>query len=433
MNRTPLLSAIFLTFSFSLSTAAGLEYVDVNSTLSSIFSSTTDDNEGTTVFRSLNIPTGGKAESMGTAYTGLSDDTGFFEYNPAASSVMENTEVAVFHNAWIADSAMETIAATLRNGNMGMGVQLKCFYVPFTEYNLYGSRTAGSYYSETAATANISYNFLAGYTFRGLAAGMNFRTAWRNMPDYTDNDTDEIITGSGLAQSALGIMTDIGVMIRINAAKFYTDREPNLRIGLSANNIGIAITGFGSAQGITTDDPLPTKISAGIAYRPTAPVTITADFRQPVNLQDISTSGSWSAGTGFQIQTTAFFAVLGGFLIQGGNPRISMGSEFDVKGVKMDVNYTFDLTSSLNPVNHISLAAKLNLGDRGRAELGKKRDNYYAAGIAAYADGDLDTAILFWKEALKIDKRYDPALTGIKTAEKTKALYRHIVDIQSLD
>ena len=63
---------------------------------------------------------------------------------------------------------METLCATSRNGNLGYGAQFKCFYVPFSEYNLYGDRVAGSYYTETSATINVSYNFLAGYDFKGL-------------------------------------------------------------------------------------------------------------------------------------------------------------------------------------------------------------------------------------------------------------------------
>lgn len=410
-----------------------LDYSDVNSTLSDVFSSLIDDNEGTTTFRSLNIPTGGRAESMGTAYTGLSDDISFFEYNPAASSVMKNTEFAAFHNAWIADSAMETLAGTIRNGNLGLGGQLKCFYVPFSEYNLYGERVSGSYYSETSATANVSYDWLAGYKFKGLATGLNVRASWRSIPDYTDNDTNAIISGSGLAQSGLGLMADAGIMMRFNAAKFYTDRDANVRFGLSMNNIGVSLTGFGSSSGVQLDDPLPTKLSAGISYRPIASVVFSAEFRQPVNLQNISASGKWSAGTGFDVQVTNFFAVLGGFLIQGGNPRISLGSEFEIKGVKMDVNYTFDLTSSANPVNHISLAAKFNFGDRGRADIQKQVDNYYTAGLLFYAAGDLDNAIETWKKALAIDKHFDPAIDGIRAAENSQALYRHIVDIQNLD
>ena len=215
---------------------------DAGSTLADVFEWATDDNEGLTTFRSLNIPVGGRSESLGSACTALCDDISFFDYNPAASSVLPQTELAVFHNAWIADSAMETISATSRDGNFGYGAQVKCFYVPFSEYNLYGDRVGGSYYTETSATLNASYNFLAGYDFKGLAVGVNTRFSWRGAPDYTDNQTDEIISGSGLEQSALAVMADLGILLRFNFLKNFADRNPNLSFGLSLNNAGAAFT-----------------------------------------------------------------------------------------------------------------------------------------------------------------------------------------------
>ena len=219
-------SIAFLIFSFQFS-AFPLDLIDVDSALADIFGSFTDKNEGTTSFRSLNIPSGGRVEAMGTAFTGVSDDISFFDYNPAASAVLEKSEVAVFHNAWIADSAMETLSAARRNGNFGYGAQIKCFYVPFTEYNLFGDKLTGSYYSETSAAFNLSYNFLSGYSFKGIALGMNAKFAWRNVPDYTDSQSGEIISGSGLEQSSLAAMADFGIFTSFNFLKKFASTKPN--------------------------------------------------------------------------------------------------------------------------------------------------------------------------------------------------------------
>ena len=80
-------------FSFNLT---ALELKDVNSKLSDIFNFNHDSNEGTTVFRSLNIPSGGRAESLGTALTGLSDDINFLDYNPAGSAVLKILKLLFF-------------------------------------------------------------------------------------------------------------------------------------------------------------------------------------------------------------------------------------------------------------------------------------------------------------------------------------------------
>ncbi len=418
--------------------AYALDLSDVNGKLSDIFGSLSDDNEGRTVFRSLNIPVGGRAESLGTAVTGLCDDITFFDYNPAGSAVLSQTEAAFFHNTWIADSAMETIEGTTRFNNLGMGMQLKCFYVPFTEYNLFGDKVAGSYYSETSVTANMAYNFFSGYNFKGLAVGLNLRGTWRAMPDYTDNQTDEIISGSGLEQSALGLMADAGMLIRLNFLKNFTSVEPNLAFGFAVNNIGLAITGFSS--GLKLDDPLPTRISAGISYRPLKSFLFTGEIRQPVNIASITSSEKLSVATGMEVNITRFFDFEAGFMLAGANPRFSMGSQFLVKSIKMNVSYTLDLTSSFNPVNHISVAARLLLGDKGRGKKMLSAQAKYAEGLALYAKGtreDIIGAILKWNDAKKIAEsagtKYDPAIEAIRAAQDLLDIHDQINKFGTLE
>lgn len=390
------------------------------STLADIFSSSVDPNEGNTVFRSMNISSGGRTEALGTAFVALADDSSFFDFNPAASAILEQSEISVSHNAWIADSALETVALTRRNGNLGYGTQIKCFYVPFSEYNLYGDRVSGSYYSETSATFNIAYNFLAGYSFRGIAVGANAKLAWRSVPDYTDNRTDAIIPGSGLEQSALGIMADTGVLVRFNALKYYQDRNPNLNLALSLNNFGAAFTGFGSS--VKKDDDTPARISAGFSYKPFSRLTISTEVRKPISISSISSSGKISFGTGIETQVTKNFAFQLGFLLQGANPRFSLGSEFDISRIKMDVAYTLDLTSSMNPVNHISLSAKIKFGDRGRKIAMSKVDECYLDGLKLYAEGNYDEAIVKWEEAIltaarsPLNIKFEPAILARETA-----------------
>lgn len=418
MKRTIVLSLCLI---FSLTARLqvnALDYTEISNFLTDSFFSTYGSNEGTTSFRSLLIPIGGRAESLGSSYTGLSDDVSYIDYNPAASSINKESEIALFHNAWIADSAIETIAGTTRFGNLGIGGKVSCFYVPFSEYDSFGTKLTGSYYSETTAVLNVSYNFSAGYTFKGLAAGLNVKAAWRSIPDYCDNDTGEIISGSGLEQSALGLMADAGIMMQFNIGKFYISRAPNVRIGLSVSNLGAAITGFKSDDGLKLDDSLPSSIGIGISYKCIRPLTMLLEFRQPFDLTDISSYQMLSAGTGAELQITDFFSVLTGFQLKGGNPRISLGSEFEFFKMRMNVNYTLDLTSSLNPVNHISLSAKLLLGDRGREEKQRQVDRLYNEGVACFAKRDFEKAIEYWEEALKINRHFDPAKTGIKNARQ---------------
>lgn len=411
-----------------------LSYTDLNTTLSDIFYSFTDSNEGTTTFRSLLIPFGGRTESLGNAYTGWCNDIGYLQFNPGAGSIQKETQLALYHNSWIADSKMETLAYTTRFNNIphfSLGGYLSCFYVPFTEYNLFGDRVASSYYSETVGAINFSYNFLAGYDFKGLAIGGTIKAGWRGMPNYTDNNTNAIIKKSGLNQSGLAIMCDIGVILQFNFLKFYYSRDPNVRIGFAAKNLGASITGFGSS--LKLDDPLPTEFSVGISLKFIKQITLSFDFTQPVNLFNMGNYIIPSAGTGVSFEFTDKIAVLGGFELKGGNPRISTGFEFEVEKIRLNFNYTLDLTSSLAPLNKISLSAKIKFGDKGRSLVDSEVDRLYQTGLKYYANAQWQEAIDVWNEALKLNKRFDPAILGIQSAQYQIDMFKMIKESLLLD
>ena len=437
MRKKHFLKSLFSLIILGLFSNKGLNalsYSDLITDLSDIFYSFVDKNEGQTSFRSLLIPFGGRSESLGGAYTGLCDDINFLQYNAGAGAVQKESQIALFHNMWIADSKMETIAATTRFKNiphLSLGGFVSCFYLPFTEYNIFGDRVAASYYSETLAAINFSYNFLAGYDFKGFSLGGNLKTAWRGMPNYTDNNTNEVINNSGLAQSGLAFMGDLGLLLQFNFLKFYYSRDPNVRIGFSAQNLGVSLTGWG--QEVVLDDPLPSLLSAGISVKFVKPVTLSLEFQQPINLQNLSTYLKPYIASGISLEFTNFLSVLGGFAIKGGNPRFSAGFEFEVAKVRFNFNYTLDFTSSFSPLNKLSLSLKLKLGDKGRSIIDKQVDEYYQQGLIYYAEADYQAAIDVWKEALKLNKRFDPAKLGIQSAQYQIDMFQLIKESLLLD
>ena len=99
-----------------------------------------------------------------------------------------------------------------------------------------------------------------------------------------------------------------------------------------------------------------------------------------------------------------------------------MGSEFEFKKIKFDLAYTLDLTSSLNPVNHISLSAKMTFGDRGRKAAMDKVDQHYINGLRAYSEGNYEEAITNWNLAIQtasdypLKIRFEPAIEALQTA-----------------
>ncbi|MCL2130679.1 MAG: UPF0164 family protein, partial [Treponema sp.] len=81
------------------------KYGDISDYLDSIYGP--DSNAGLTAFPVLNVPMGGRSEGMAGAFSAVSDDISFIEYNPAGSSMLSRSEVALFHNNWIADTKVE--------------------------------------------------------------------------------------------------------------------------------------------------------------------------------------------------------------------------------------------------------------------------------------------------------------------------------------
>ena len=357
---------------------------------------------------------GGKAEGMAQAFTAVSDDVSFLDYNPAGSAIMQDTELAVFHNAWIADSALDALAYSMRLGNFGIGAGLRFFYVPFTEYNIFGQRISGGYYSESVVTLNCSYTFFRGYDFRGLSVGVNLKGAWRTVPDFSDKNSDLVVEGSGDAQSGFAFLADVGVLARFNLFKVFATREPNCSVGLTIQNVGVSFLG---GKTDATEDAIPTKILFGLCYRPIQALAIALDFHQKLNLMNIANLGAFFAGIGFDIGITDFLSMNTGFGLNGANPRFTIGLRAKVKMMEVTGNYTLDLATSFNPFNHFSLSVKILLGDGGRRARQAKVDALYAEGLRQYGLDNLTDAIRCWKEVLRYEPHFDPAIRGIKAAE----------------
>ena len=392
---------------------AGAEaYSDIYQVISNILG--IDPNAGRTTMRSLLIPMGGLAEGMGTAYSAVCKDSSYFEANPAASSTLDFTELSVFHNNWIADTKIEGAVYTIRYKSLGIGLGGKWLYVPFPATNDFGDRVGAGYYSESMVGFNVSYNFFPGFYFSGVSVGATGKIAYRSMP--------VVDSGATANNSALGIMVDGGVLSRFNAFKFYSSRAKNASAALTVKNFGLPVQG----------DPLPTNITLGLSYSPMLPLVVALDITQPIDLADISASERMNVAGGGMLQLSDFFKVHGGLLIKGGNPRITVGSTFDVELARVTVNYTLDLTTQFTPLNRISIQAAFSLGDLGRADIAKKVDNLYLGGLEDYARGEIDAAISLWDEALRLDSTFDPARESRDAARASIGLKQTMNELQKI-
>jgi len=380
-----------------------------------------DENKGRTVFLSTRIPMGGTAESMGSAYTAVCLDASFLEINPAGSAVLPNTELALYHNNWIADTRIEGLVYTSRFGNLGFALGGKWLYVPFTEYEDFGHRVTTGYYSEMLAIANASWHFFPGYYFYGLVVGANAKLAYRSMPDYGD-ENGVVIPGSGASQSAVAVMIDGGILTRFNFLKLFSSREKNFSVGLSVKNLGLPALG----------EALPSEATIGLAWSPLRPFMYSFDLTQPFNLVNLSESEKPYFGIGFAMNVSSFWDFQAGLLIKGG-PRLTLGSSIRVNPLVLVVNYTLDLTTQTTPLNRLSIEARFDMGDSGRRDKQRQVDDLYILGLEAYARGDISQAVSFWQEALDMNPYFDPAREGIETARAALRLQQRVLEIQRLE
>ena len=418
-NRFFIIFLIIFLFSSHLPSAQE-SYGNIADYLNNIYN--IDDNAGLTAFPVLNIPMGGRAEGMAMAFAAVANDISFIEYNPAGSAMLSTSEFAFFHNNWIADTRIEGLAFGTNIKKLGLAAGLKWLYTPFTEYNLYGDRVSSGYYSEGVATLNISYNFLSGFYFSGLSVGLNIKGAFRIMPDFTD-DWENIIEKSGSAQSAFMGMADVGFLTRFNLAKFYVSREKNASAAVVLKNLGPPVLGEG----------LPTAINAAISYKPIRPLIIALDFNLPFNFADISFSEKPNASLGVSADITKFLSMHAGFMYRAGSSRMAIGSTINFDRVVLDVNYTLDLLTQMQPLNRISLGVRIDLGDGGKKYNSEIAEEYYLLGLEAYALGKIAEARLCWQQALRYYADFDPAKESLAMLEGREALVNRVDELQSLD
>jgi hypothetical protein len=381
-----------------------------------------DDNAGLTAFPVLNVPMGGRSEGMASAFGAVSDDISFLEYNPAASSMLDRSELAFFHNNWIADTKIEGAVFASRFKDLGYAVGGKWLYTPFTEYNMFGDRVSKGYYSEGVAVLNGSYNFLSGYYFSGLSVGASLKGAFRFVPDFAD-DEGNLLSGSGRSQSAVMAMMDIGALTRFDFLKPYNSRERNTSAALVLRNLGPPALG----------DPLPTLVSAALSYKPLRPLLFSFDFSIPLNMADPGASEKpyWAAGAAFNI--SSFLSMRTGLLYKAGNIRVALGSAVILDKISLDINYTLDLLTQVQPLNRVSVGIRFDLGDQGRKQTAGQVDELYLAALTAYGAENYTEAVYYFEEALRLNPKFEPAREGLEVIRRLKSVEQRIDDLQRLD
>jgi len=427
---------LFVYFTLQLS---GLD-IDYQNFLFNVTGATgVDPNAGQTTFLTLLVPTGGRYESMGTAYTAVPRDSGFIHANPAGSSLLPTTELSLFHNDWIADSSLESLIYSIRFDQLGLGAGGKWFWVPFTGYDEFADRRvtekgmAKGHYMEFLGTANVSYNFFHSYYFDGIALGANFTAGYRYIPPsvYAAQVDSTAVAVAQSDQNALTAMVDFGFMSRFNFAKLYYDREKNFSLGGAIQHLGPHVEG----------DPLPTRGRLGVSWSPLKPFLFSFDFVYPFftplsydsNRPDKIAPEAPHIATGASIALADFYSLQSGIMLKQGQPRFTLGSAFNFQAWEILVNYTLDLTTQLATADRISIEAKIDLGDLGRLARKEKSQELYLEGLQEYAVGNIYSAIALWEECLELNPGFQPAREIMETAIRTAELQEQIEELERIE
>jgi hypothetical protein len=176
-----------------------------------------------------NAGAGARPIAMGSAFVGVADDPSALFWNPAGLGGLQNVDLALDHNAWLAGIVQETLVLGLPMGDLG-GFGFSANYVN------YGSLPG--YDDSGAKTADYSadrYGFDAGWgkeILSGLSAGAALK------------GSAQVIDGSTYSDLSL----DLGAL-------WSPWRE--LRLGLDYSNLGTPVAGY----------PLAADLRVGGSYR----------------------------------------------------------------------------------------------------------------------------------------------------------------------
>jgi hypothetical protein len=178
---------------------------------------------GTTSATFTKLGSGARAQALGEAYVGLSDDATGLAYNPAGMAQMLSGEIQFTHSEWFQSLRFENINAVTSLGDGGMlGLTFNTLVIPQltrTE-QIANTDDPALNYKETGSFQPYDMQFAASYArpvYPNLQAGVTMKV----LGQYLDS------------LSAYGIGLDLGAM--------YKTPVKGLRTGFTAQNVGTPI------------------------------------------------------------------------------------------------------------------------------------------------------------------------------------------------
>lgn len=357
---------------------------------------------------------GNKAQIFGSSFTALCDDLGYLYSNPSAASLQKQTQAGGF---------LEYDLDSILFG--GFGITNRAKNIPHFGYGLFGSllTITDEKYLEVVTGLNLSYNFLSGYDFKGICAGINIKTGWQNLSFSSINNISQNDFVSFDSNSLFSVFFDFGLMTQFNLFKFFYSREPNVKIGLSLKNIGIVLD---KSFVIPSNTPLPSEICFAFSCKFLKPITLCAGTSYPLNFYDFSQTCIPSISFGFDFSFKESISLSVGTEFKKNKSQFSAGFDLKFSENKININYSLDYISKEFQTHKISLSFKMLLGDNDRALTDYMVDKYYQAGLDYYAKDEWEKAIKEWEKALLLNPHFDPAILCIESAQEQIKMFKKI-------
>ena len=376
--------------------------------------STKDSPKQINSFLSAAKPFGNKGQIFGSSFSALCDDLSYLNSNPSAASLQNQTQAGGF---------LEYDLDSTSSG--GLGITRRAKNISDFGYGLFGTllTITDEKYFEVVTGLNLSYNFLSGYDFKGICAGINIKTGWQNLSFSSINDINQSDFVYLDSKSLFSIFFDLGLMTQFNLFKFFYSREPNVKIGLSLKNLGIV---FDKTFGIPNNSPLPSEINLAFSCKFLKPITLCAGISYPLNLYDFSQEYIPSVSFGFDFYFKELISLSLGTEFKKNKSQVSAGLELTFSDKKININYSLDYISKEFQNHKFSLSFKALLGDNDRNLIDYMVDKYYQAGLDYYANGEWEKSIKEWEKALQLNKHFDPAVLCIESAQEQIKMFKKI-------
>ncbi len=181
----------------------------------------------------------GRGTAMGEAFVAISDDASAAYWNPAGLGILNNRQISLQHNEWIADVKHEYLSLAVPLSNMGtLGFSLTALTMGKMEYTTVDDPSTYTIREDTGTGTFFNASDFA----LGISFGRMFTD--RLAAGFTIKAVQEMIWD----MSASGIATDFGI--------HYNTGFKGLKIAASMANFGSDIS-FGGRQLDQSVSPFP--------------------------------------------------------------------------------------------------------------------------------------------------------------------------------